>query len=177
MNAHEAITAQLESGETLVWAESADVGAILADMAPQLGFLILFNAMVWFAIVALVRTRQQAPGEDRRSWLFGAIFAGVFVIAGAFGLYVVGSQMLSASSTAYGLTDRRVIVVREFPVAYARSYTAEAFTRMLAWEDGLDFDYVGSRKGSDYNARLYARDPEGLAQRIRETLGVEANGP
>lgn len=174
MNAQEAVAAQLEPGETLVWAEAADAGAIISDMAPQLAFLILFNAMVWFAVVALVRTRDRdAPDKDRRQWLIGAAFTSMFVIGGAFGLYVVGSQMLSASSTAYGLTDRRVLIVREFPVAYVQSYSAEAFTRMLTWEDNLEFDYAGSRKGSDYNARLYVRDPEGLARRIRETLTID----
>ena len=176
MTASATISAKLEPGETLIWAEAADAQAIVSDLAPAVAWGLIFTVFGLIAGVSALRQSRADPNTEvrRNVWVevavpcFIALFGGVL-------LYVSGTEVLSASSTSYGLTDRRVIVVRQSPIASVQSYRPGLFARMLAWEDGprLEFDYRRPQKGSDYSARLYVRDPRAWEERIRSTFGIE----
>lgn len=176
MNGREAIAPWLEPGETLIWTEAADADAMISDFAPEVAWGLFFTVFAVIALVALLRQRgADMPPEERRNTCAGVAFSSIFALVGGVILYVAGTQVLSASTTTYGLTDRRLIVVCAFPFQTQHSYTPEAFTRMLAWEDEprLEFAYSGPQKGPDYDARLYVRDPRAWEARIRQTFGIE----
>lgn len=176
MAATNAIAAQLDPGEVLLYAERADAGAIFSDLALPLSFAIGFGVLTTIAVVSLIRRLRSPPEAAEPVSVPSALVLSIFALVSAVLLYVTGSQMLSASSTSYGLTDQRVIIAREFPFRTVDSYAPTDFERMVAWEDEarLDFAYVGRRKGSDYAGRLYVRDPRAWAQRIRDAFGLEA---
>lgn len=169
-----AITPHLSPGETLLLAESADAAGIISEVGFLFGLGLIFAALTGIGIFSLIQERRAAPPIEPRG-LPSIIVLTLFALFSALMLYVAGTQILSASSTSYGLTDRRVLVVRTFPFATADSYAPRDFLRMAAWEDQarLDFAYVGPRKGSDYRGRLHVRDPQAWEQRIRDAFDIE----
>ena len=112
-----AIRPELEEGETIRWLGQPSYGAVASGTA----FMVLIGLlMVGFAITFITFAASDGAG------LLFEIFPLIFVAAG---LGTAGAgvwNLLAVSRTAYAVTDRRVLVVKEFGARRIQSYHASA---------------------------------------------------
>lgn len=180
-----AIRARLEGGETLLWSQAGPPGELSATALVFALFATLWIAFVGSAVWRMVvgRLRMRAEGLPTDGQWAGFTVAGLMVVIGIFVFTTAWNEFISAWWTSYGLTDRRVIVAREFPIRSTMSYGRGAFELIdiegAGGRGAIRFDYGEAGKGGDnFRESLHGVEaPDELAARIREVLAQDQQTP
>lgn len=159
----------LQPGEQLIWRASGrgphwiDRNIYAAVFLP-----------VWLALMSYVFTTSILKGE-----ISSLMIVYIIVIAGGVTIGVgwdVVHAVVSPSHDAYGLTDRRVIVVSQFLGRRERSYDA-ASMKVLRIRDGATGDIAFWTQPSRYVNRAWAivgiGNPRQVAELIKATLRLD----
>lgn len=172
--AHALAQSTLAPGETLVWYQAAPVWAIASPA--------IFGGLVCLVIFLLsMRIKAPPKAEDpSRYWAIRIIIPIWLLMLGAAVAFGV-VQTVSAWSTAYVITNSRVVIVSRFPWTWERSFGPEAFTRYGISGNAVEFSWGsnggGARGGSRpyYRARLEGlSDPSRIAFLIKENVAPNA---
>lgn len=163
----------LTPGESLVWYQAAPVWAIASPA--------IFGGLVCLVIFLLsMRIKPPPKAEDpSRYWAIRIVIPIWLLMLGAAVAFGV-VQTISAWSTAYVITDNRVVIVSRVPWTWERSFGPEAFTRYGISGNAVEFDWRsngGTRGGSHpyYHARLEGlSNPSRIAFLIKENVAPHA---
>jgi hypothetical protein len=99
----QALTADLAPGERIIWSGRPDPTTSMVSDWPAIPF-----AAVWLAISGAGFHRSLTDGEKG-----GAAVTGVFVLIGLFILSQPIMAFVRARSTAFAITDRRLLIARK----------------------------------------------------------------
>lgn len=156
----------LQADEQLLWSQAAPTSA-------GAGVVIMALCTTFLAAMCVAAAAAWLLSADfRKRWsrwfAIGMTFPGAFFALAAF-LYWV--QFASAWSTAYGVTDQRVIIASRDPWVQVASYGEERVRRLAREGERIDFDWGRPNRGA---ANIYRQHLRGVADAERvEQLIVE----
>jgi hypothetical protein len=165
------IARHLPREERVVWRQRAPALRLATGWLFGLAFLLMFAAGGAAALAAGLNPATGASVTDR---LLPLALGGVFSLIGWGGLIFGGLDIATCWSTAYVLTDRRVVVIAG---RRATSYFAPAFARVDVDGGVIRFNWgpFGRRGGEGFHTRLVGvDDPRRVADLIARTLKAPA---
>lgn len=162
----------LQPGETLVWSEVAPASTYLTA-----GLTTTIICGLFLIFVTIIVPRTVDLKTQRVPMLLVVLFSVPLSIATLFGIH----QIISASTTAYMITDRRAAIIWRYPWRGANDYGPEALERYGIDGDTLDFNWRDAHRRSQrtvparYEQHFYElEDPEEVAALIKTHLAPNA---
>ncbi len=141
----------------------------LAFLTFWAGFAFLWTALfVWLAFT-------NAHGNPWFTFIPAWIFGSAFCLAGALGWLSALEEVRDCERMAYGLTDRRALIVVDKLHGEVKSYTASAFASLsrkgAGGKGAILFDYGPVGKISIFRAGFYGiEQPDRVEALIHQTL-------
>jgi hypothetical protein len=159
----------LTPGETLLWSEGAPWQPLVAWSTTVIVISILVVCLtLWIRFRVLP---SQPPLTFPMSWLsglIGIVWIGVWFVAG----FANALALTEAGSTAYAVTDRRVMIVTP---SFSTDYGAGAFAEYAIDGGTLFFDWGTEGRRTRFRAEMHdLEDPESVAALITEHIAPNA---
>jgi hypothetical protein len=158
----------LTPGETLLWAQTAPAWTIASPAI----FGVIVCAVILYVSKYMRQPEERGPAMRRAVSVVMVLWYAMFSAGLAFGVF----QASSAWSTAYAVTDKRVVIVSHFPWQWTREFGPEVFDRYGIQDDTLAFDWGGSvKRCCSYRARLEGLEqPEQVAALVKKHIAPHA---
>jgi hypothetical protein len=170
------VSGQLQPGEKIIWAGKPDPWTAASPRIFPLAFLTL-----WTGVVLSAAWHVYYEPKPSQSGGFGFIIVVPMIGIGAFGLYRALRALLDCWSTAYALTDRRLIIAtggrtQSFTAAalgeLSRTGDAQRGSLVFGGPNGRFDNFWGRNSGDAFHANgLYGiADPIRVEALIYKTL-------
>ncbi|MCX7359164.1 MAG: hypothetical protein NT015_13600 [Alphaproteobacteria bacterium] len=155
LEARQLVTSVLRHGETLVWWQAAPSSAASGAWLVAIG-LTLFALLA--AGAAFQARSRRTPKLTR--WQIAA-FAGFFVTLPAVVAGYFWVQAMYGVERAYGITNRRVLIVDNRPWLWVNDYGPEQVMSLDRRGDTVSFNYGRTRGGNAFRTHLRGlKEPE-----------------
>jgi hypothetical protein len=119
----QAVAAQLDPGEGLLWSGSPSPGRMALSAVPAMVFGIPFGGFAAYWIFMAYQITSKSKGPDPSN--FFPLFGIPFLLIGLGMLTAPLWAYLSASRTQYALTSKRALIVSNYFTLIVRSFTYE----------------------------------------------------